>query len=63
MQIFSFFCGASLRNKGTLLLLDAILDYLPSPMDRGKICGINPLNGEKIEIDPLDEKKASMYAF
>lgn len=62
-RFFPVFCGASLRNKGTLLLLDAILDYLPSPMDRGKICGINPLNGEKIEIDPLDEKKASMYAF
>ncbi|MCX8083148.1 MAG: elongation factor G [bacterium] len=62
-KFFPVFCGASLRNKGTLLLLDAIVDYLPSPVDRGKIEGINPLNGEQVERMPSEKEKFSMYAF
>jgi len=62
-KFFPIFCGASLRNKGTLLLLDAIVDYLPSPVDRGKIEGINPLNGERTGRLPSTEENLSMYAF
>ncbi|HOL21816.1 MAG TPA: elongation factor G [bacterium] len=62
-KFFPIFCGASLKNKGTLLLLDAIVDYLPSPVDRGKIEGINPLNGERTERLPSEKENLSMYAF
>jgi len=41
------FCGSALKNKGTRLLLDAVVDYLPSPLDVSPTKGLNPLNGEK----------------
>ncbi len=40
-------CGAALKNRGIQLLLDAIIDYLPSPIDVPAMKGINPLNGEQ----------------
>ena len=48
-------CGASLRNKGIQLLLNAICDYLPSPCDVPAIKGINPTTGEYEEIFAADE--------
>lgn len=48
-------CGASFKNKGIQLLLDAIVDYLPSPIDLPPIKGINPKSGEHEEIDPSDK--------
>ncbi len=41
------FCGAALKNRGIQLLLDAIIDYLPSPVDVPAMTGINPENGEQ----------------
>jgi elongation factor G len=38
-------CGSALRNKGIRLLLDAIIDYLPSPLDIPPMQGVNPVNG------------------
>ncbi|PIP20271.1 MAG: elongation factor G, partial [Candidatus Omnitrophica bacterium CG23_combo_of_CG06-09_8_20_14_all_40_11] len=48
-------CGASLRNKGIQLLLDAICDYLPSPIDLPPIKGIEPETGEYEEIVASDD--------
>jgi elongation factor G len=48
-------CGASLKNKGIQLLLDAICDYLPSPIDLPPIKGIEPETGEYEEIIASDE--------
>lgn len=48
-------CGASLRNKGIQLLLDAVCDYLPSPIDLPAIKGIEPESGEYEEIATSDE--------
>ncbi|MFA5356095.1 MAG: elongation factor G [Candidatus Omnitrophota bacterium] len=48
-------CGSSLRNKGIQLLLDAICDYLPSPLDVPPIKGTNPESGEHEEIAASDE--------
>jgi elongation factor G len=48
-------CGASLKNKGTQLLLDAICDYLPSPCDLPPIKGIEPQTQEYEERMALDE--------
>ncbi len=48
-------CGSSLRNKGIQLLLDAVCDYLPSPVDLPPIKGIEPESGEYEEIVTSDE--------
>jgi elongation factor G len=48
-------CGASLKNKGIQLLLDAICDYLPSPQDLPPIKGTNPETQEFEEIEALDK--------
>lgn len=42
LHFFPVFCGAALRNKGVQKLLDAVLDYLPSPIDLPATKGINP---------------------
>jgi elongation factor G len=41
-------CGAGLRNKGIQPLLDAVLDYLPAPLDLPPVAGINPKTGEQV---------------
>ena len=62
-RLYPVFCGASLRNKGTKLLLDAIVDYLPSPFDRGDIFGENPETGEIIARKPGADEKVCVLAF
>ncbi len=46
-------CGSSFKNKGVQKLLDAIIDYLPSPLDMPAITGVNPKN-EETEQRPMD---------
>lgn len=47
-KIFPVLCGAALRNKGIQLLLDAVVDYLPAPLDLSGVTGENPETKEKI---------------
>ena len=54
-------CGTSYRNKGVQKLLDAIVDYMPSPLDIPAIKGVNPDTGDEDER-PADDK-ASALAF
>jgi elongation factor G len=54
------FCGSSLRNKGVQLLLDAVVDYLPSPADIPPVTGIHPHTGHEVERPASDD--ASMCA-
>lgn len=49
------FCGSSLRNKGVQILLDAVIDYLPSPAEIPPVKGTNPDNEEEIIELPADD--------
>ncbi|MHB1354948.1 MAG: elongation factor G [Anaerolineae bacterium] len=56
-------CGASLRNKGVQPVLDAIVDYLPSPLDVPPIVGIEPTTGASIERRPDPKEPFSALVF
>ena len=47
MNIFPVLCGSSFKNKGVQTLLDAVVDYLPSPLDIPPMIGHNPDNMEE----------------
>ncbi len=56
-------CGTSYRNKGVQKLLDAIIDYMPSPLDIPAIKGVNPKTEEEEERPASDEEPFSALAF
>ena len=56
-------CGSAFKNKGVQPLLDAVVDYLPSPVDRGAIKGIDYKTGEETERKPGDDQPLSLLAF
>ena len=56
-------CGTSYRNKGVQKLLDAIVDYMPSPIDIPHIKGVNPDTGEEVERPSDDKAPFSALAF
>ena len=62
-EIFPVFCGSALKNKGVQLVLDAVIDYLPSPLDIPAIKGTDPKTGEEIESHPNDSEPFSALAF
>merc|ERR1719188_44128 len=58
------FCGSAYKNKGVQPLLDAVIDYLPSPLDRAETKGTNPKNEEEIVTRKnLPDEKFSGLAF
>lgn len=56
-------CGSAFKKKGVQPLLDAVCDYLPSPVDRKSIMGTNPYTDEEISRKPLPEEPFSALAF
>lgn len=56
-------CGTSYRNKGVQKLLDAVVDYMPSPLDIPSIKGIDPETGEEVERHAGDDQPFSALAF
>jgi len=56
-------CGAALRNRGVQPMLDAIVDFLPSPMDKLGVEGINPKNSEPERRNPADNVPFAGLAF
>ncbi len=62
-KLVPIFAGSSLRNKGVQPLLDAVIDYLPSPLDIGEIKGFNPKTQEDETRKPLPSEPISGLAF
>ncbi len=52
MEVVPICCGSSFKNKGVQFLLDAVVRYLPSPLDKGNVAGTNPRNNEEVERKP-----------
>ncbi len=62
-QATPIFCGSSLRNKGVQAVLDAVIDYLPSPMDIPPVHGTDPNTGEDITRPAEDDAPLSALVF
>ena len=62
-QIVPVVCGTSYKNKGVQKLLDAVIDYMPSPLDIPAIKGVNPDTDEEEERKASDEEPFSALAF
>ena len=62
-EIFPVYAGSALKNKGVQLVLDAVVDYLPSPLDIPAVHGIDPRTGETIDRHPSDKEPFAALAF
>ncbi|MBI2109089.1 MAG: elongation factor G [Parcubacteria group bacterium] len=62
-EIFPVFCGSALKNKGVQLVLDAVVDYLPSPLEVPPVIGVHPKTGEELVRKPSDEEPFAALAF
>ena len=62
-ELIPVLCGSALRNKGVQLLLDAVIDYLPSPLDLPAVKGSNPETQKEEERAPKDDESFAALAF
>lgn len=63
MKIVPVLCGASFKNKGVQLLIDAVVDFLPSPLDVPPVKGIDPKSGSEVARKASDDEPFSALAF
>ena len=63
MQIVPACCGSSFKNKGVQFLLDAVMRYLPSPLDKGSVKGTDPRTGNEVERKPAAEEPFCALVF
>jgi elongation factor G len=56
-------CGSAFKNKGIQSLLDSVIAFLPSPVDKGSVIGVDPRNDEEIIREPDDEAPLAALAF
>ena len=56
-------CGASFKNKGVQRLLDAVVSFLPSPVDIGAVKGLDPRNDEELTREPNEDEPLAALAF
>ncbi|MCH8741507.1 elongation factor G [Patescibacteria group bacterium] len=62
-KIIPVFCGSALKNKGVQLLLDGVVDFLPSPIDLPPVKGTDPKTGQEIERKAVDSEPFSALVF
>ncbi|MES2994564.1 MAG: elongation factor G [Patescibacteria group bacterium] len=62
-EIFPVYTGSALKNKGVQLVLDAVVDYLPSPLDLPAVKGINPKTDEEVIRTASDDEPFTALAF
>ena len=62
-KIFPVFCGSAYKNKGIQMLLDAVIDYLPSPLDVPPVKGTDPKTEEELERPADDKAPLAALAF
>ena len=63
LQIVPILCGSAYKNKGVQPLLDAVIEYLPSPLDKGAVMAINPDTEEEEPREPSDDAPFAALAF
>jgi len=63
LKVFPVMCGSSFKNKGVQKLLDAVVDYLPSPLDLPPVDGIEPQTKKKISRKPSPDEPFSALVF
>ena len=63
VEFYPVLCGSAFKNKGVQLMLDAVVDYLPSPLDVPAIKGIDPNTDAEVERHSSDEEPFSALAF
>ncbi len=62
-QIVPVLCGSAFKNKGIQQLMNAVVDFLPSPQDRGVVHGTDPVSGEEKERRPEEKQPFSALVF
>ena len=62
-KIFPVMTGSALKNKGVQLVLDAVVDFLPSPAELPPVMGTHPKTGEQVERKPTDDEPFCALAF
>lgn len=63
VQLVPIVCGSALKNKGVQLVLDAVIDYLPSPADLPPVKAIDQKTGKEVERHPKDDEPFTALAF
>ncbi|MGI9524763.1 MAG: elongation factor G [Hyphomicrobiaceae bacterium] len=63
VSFYPVLCGSAFKNKGVQPLLDAVVDYLPSPVDVPAIKGVSPKDGSEMERKSSDDEPLSMLVF
>ncbi|MCL4476540.1 MAG: elongation factor G [Nitrospirae bacterium] len=63
LKLTPVICGSAFKNKGVQLLLDTIVDYLPSPLDIPPVLGVNPADGSEVRRKAEDSEPFAALAF
>ncbi len=63
LKLTPVICGSAFKNKGVQLLLDTIVDYLPSPLDIPPVTGVNPADGAEVARKAADSEPFAALAF
>src|SRR6185503_11456197 len=63
IEMVPVLCGSAFKKKGVQPLVDAVVDYLPSPLDIPAAAGLHPDNSEKVEVASDDNSKFCSLAF